>query len=513
MAIFSFANIAISLVSLWIARRIYWETTTGARRRALAKQHGCLSAKKLQTVNIFLGIDHIVRNFRAYRQNRLLESWTQLLTERNTHTIAMDIAGQRFYITNEPENVKTMLSTNFDHWSIGRERITQMSSYLGHGIFTTEGAAWKHSREMLRPCFERSQVADISILEKHTDRLIEQLPKDGTTVDLQPLFHQLTLDIATEFLFGRSTDALDRSREDKMVHEFIEAFEYCENPFSNQNNERWGMLGMFLPDSKFKKCAKVIQDFADKLIEEEISTRATTAAQQAPTKRYVFLDGLLSQTQDRNLIRAELLNILLAGRDTTASLLSNLLFEIPRHPDILARLHREIVSHVGDTVPTYQQLKEMKYLKAVMSESQRLYPIVPTNSREALKDTVLPRGGGPDSTAPILVPKSALVAYHPYAMHRREDIYGEDTHSFDPTRWLDDERDGAPLRPGWGYIPFSGGPRVCIGQNFALTETAFVLVRLLQLFEVESRDEQCWREKLSIVCTGLGGCKVGLTAR
>jgi cytochrome P450 len=211
------------------------------------------------------------------------------------------------------------------------------------------------------------------------------------------------------------------------------------------------------------------------------------------------------------MIRSELLNILLAGRDTTAALLTNVFFELPRHPDILDRLRREITEHIGDEAPTYQQLKDMKYLKAILNESQRLYPVVPSNSREALEDTVLPRGGGPSGTAPLLIPKGTYTAFHPYSMHRRPDIYGADAELFDPTRWLDDEHSSGPLRPGWGYLPFGGGPRICIGQQFALTEASYVTVRLLQAFKkMESRDDEPWRENIAIVCTSFAGCKLGL---
>ena len=150
----------------------------------------------------------------------------------------------------------------------------------------------------------------------------------------------------------------------------------------------------------------------------------------------------------------------------------------------------------------------MKYLRAIVNESQRLYPIVPANSREALVDTVLPRGGGDDESAPVLVPKGAYVAWHMYSMQRRGDLFGEDADKFRPERWLE-----PGFRPGWAYVPFSGGPRVCIGQNFALTEAMYVVVRLIQQFEIERKDFEEWKEKLNITCTGLGGCKVGLTLR
>lgn len=261
MTLFSYINIkgvVVSLVGALIAYRIYWEATTGAHRRALAKRHGCLPAK--QNPSKCFGIDRFLANIKAYREHRLLESWSNVLSDNKTHTILTKVLGRPIYLTDDPENVKAMLATNFATWSLGEERIQQMSAYLGHGIFTSEGAAWKHSRDMLRPCFERSQVADVSIMEKHTSRLMRHVPKDGTTVDLQPLFHELTLDIATEFLFGRSTDALDYSREDKACKEFIEAFDYCENPVAKSSDSRFGVLGaMLLPDKKFKKCAKIIR--------------------------------------------------------------------------------------------------------------------------------------------------------------------------------------------------------------------------------------------------------------
>lgn len=511
MALLSLSNVAITLVALYLARRAYWELTAGSRRRALVKQHGCLPPNRVPSKDPILNADLIYQQIKAYRNADLLNSWARRIHSGGNHTVFLKPLRMNVFLTENPDNIKAMLATNFDKWSLGEERITQMAAYLGYGIFCTEGAAWKHSRELLRPCFERSQVADVDMMEKHTKRLLDRIPADGSTIDLQPLFHLLTLDISTEFLFGRSTNGLDPAREDKDVDEFIEAFEYCENPFENDNVKKWGFFGQFLPDATFKKSAKFIQDFADKYVEEEIASKSEKSEKSDTTSRYSFLDGLLSATNDLVTIRSELLNILLAGRDTTASLLNNIFFELPRHPEIMARLRQEVAEHVGSDRPTYEQLKEMKYLRAIINESQRLYPIVPSNSRQALQDTVLPRGGGPNGESPIIVPKGSYVAYLPWSMHRRTDIYGPDAETFDPTRWLANEHPSAPLRPGWGYIPFSGGPRVCIGQNFALTETGYVIVRILQQFSViESRDSEPWREKLTIICTGAGGCKVGL---
>lgn len=140
----------------------------------------------------------------------------------------------------------------------------------------------------------------------------------------------------------------------------------------------------------------------------------------------------------------------------------------------------------------------------------RLYPPVPTNARYAKHDTVLPTGGGPARTAPVYVAKGSIVIYSIYALHRRQDIYGPTAAEFIPERWGPDTP-GGPLRSGWGYIPFNGGPRICIGQQYALTEAGYTIVRMCQVFrKLESRDDGPWREGLGLTLCSGEGTKVGL---
>lgn len=88
----------------------------------------------------------------------------------------------------------------------------------------------------------------------------------------------------------------------------------------------------------------------------------------------------------------------------------------------------------------------------------RLHPVIPTNAREATRDTTLPVGGGREGKEPLLVKKGTLVVYNVFAMHRDEAVFGNDVDEFQPERW-------AGLRPGWGYLPFNGGPRICLGRK------------------------------------------------
>lgn len=196
-------------------------------------------------------------------------------------------------------------------------------------------------------------------------------------------------------------------------------------------------------------------------------SRKAESEEPHSTSRYVFLHELVSQTSDPIKIRSELLNILLAGRDTTASLLSNVWFELSNRPAVWSRLQREITTALPDgDFPTFEKMKDMKYLRAVLNESLRLYPVVPENSRQVEVDTTLPVGGGEDGKSPVFVKKGHGVHWSLYAMHRRKDLYGEDAESFVPERWLDQGEEKKGLRVGWEYLPFNGGPRICIGRMF-----------------------------------------------
>jgi cytochrome P450 len=106
----------------------------------------------------------------------------------------------------------------------------------------------------------------------------------------------------------------------------------------------------------------------------------------------------------------------------------------------------------------------------------RMYPTVPINSRRSIVDTTLPRGGGPDGNSPVFVPKGTEINYSVYVMHRSKELWGPDADEFVPERWQG-------RKVGFEYLPFNGGPRICLGQQFALTEAGYITVRLLQRFD------------------------------
>ena len=544
----SLSQAAVFGVALFIVYRIllyvYWQLTTGAARRKIIRDKGCKPLKRVPAKDPFFGIDILYNSAREIKKHNALQSQCDRINRLGCSTASVRILHNQIVITIEPKVVQTVLSLDFNSFGLGSAR-DAIKTFLGEGIFSTDGAAWQQSRNLLRPCFVRSQVGDVELLERHVQHLLLKIPRDGSMIDLQPLFFKLTLDASTHFLFGESTGCLDPNGENERSLEFADALDRCQS--LSDKNILLVMLYEVLPEylkqgSQFHKDVKLVRNFVEAIIARSLSKGK--GASESSTN-YVLLHELISHTNDIVKVRSELLNVLLAGRDTTAGFLSNIWFALSRNPNVWARLRAEVDALNGE-LPSFTKLKDMKYLKAVLNESLRLYPIVPGNAREALRDTVIPVGGGEDGLSPFFVPKGTLIGWDIYTMHRRKDVFGDDAETFRPERWLD-ENGRKGLRPGWEFLPFSGGPRICLGrefypafgpplpqyfsggvatsiyytdifflciEQFALTEASYTTVRLMQEFEsIESRDSEPWTERLSMSCTSLNGCKVSLTPR
>ncbi|KAJ9610029.1 hypothetical protein H2200_006359 [Cladophialophora chaetospira] len=475
-------------------------------RRHFNLRHGCQPVASTLNKEPFLGLDAIAALIRGLRQHKVLEASCEHFRIHG-NTFAVKELLHHLILTVEPENIKTVLSTNFKDYGVGH-RLHAFSPLLGAGIFDTDGDHWASSRALLRPNFTRDQVADLTSFETLIQDLFSLLPRDGATVvDLQDLFFRYTMDSATEFLFGQSVGSLKKSRSELG---FAQAFDYALHAIIVRGT--LGPLSMFYPDRKAKRCNRICRDFAQQFVEKALyaveSGKGVRENSEPGTKsvKYIFSHELAWRTSDKCRILDELMNILLAGRDTTASLLSNLFFMLAKHPAIWVKLRGEVAGLQG-RLPTYDELRSLKYVQYCINESLRLHPVVPRNEREALRDTVLPLGGGKDGLSSLFVPKGTRVCYNVYAMHRRKDIYGPDAGIFRPERW-----ETGRLRPRWEYLPFNGGPRICLGQQYALTEVAYVVVRMAQEFQtLESQDPGPWEESLALTLCSRNGTKVCLT--
>ncbi|KUL86136.1 hypothetical protein ZTR_07732 [Talaromyces verruculosus] len=418
------------------------------------------------------------------------EEMAKIFAEQGSRTVGLNLLGSNFYQTFEPKNIQALLATQFSDFALGDVRRQAFYPMLGNGIFTADGKAWEHSKAMIRPQFVREQVADLAHDENHVQELLQQLVTDqsGWTkpTNITPLIFRLTFDSATEFLFGTNAN----SQRQAGNHSEAALFEWKTLSASFDSAKNHLCSRMQLAEFYWLHNPKELRDnvqevhrFADYCVQNALKRveQLDQQSEKSSTKQnYTFLDELAKVTKDPVELRSQTMNLLLAGRDTTASLLSWTIWLLARHPAVFNRLRNQILEDFGSYEQTekitFSSLKACTYLQHVLNEVLRLYPPVPMNSRRAIRDTTLPLGGGPDGKSPLFVKKGVEVEYFVYVMHREEEFWGKDANEFNPDRWVD-------RKSGWEYLPFNGGPRICLGQQFALTEADYVITRLLQRFD------------------------------
>jgi cytochrome P450 len=274
----------------------------------------------------------------------------------------------------EPENIKAILADQFEDFELGWKRHQYFSPFLGNGIFTVDGLAWKHSRDLLRPNFTKVELdSSLQSLETHVKHFLVQLPRDGSTVDLQQLFFKLTMDASTEFLFGTSTNSL-LPESQKSLESFSEAFEEAQWGLSLR--PRLGALNYVYTNRKFVKACKVLHSYVDNFVHTCLAEstgdekRVLESGQNdttSPKQKYCFLQELAKDVRDPKELRDHALNVLIAGRDTTAGLLAITFFVLARRPDVWSKLRKSVENLHGQR-PTFEQLKEMRYLQFVLKE-------------------------------------------------------------------------------------------------------------------------------------------------
>ncbi|KAL8654522.1 MAG: hypothetical protein Q9226_003403 [Calogaya cf. arnoldii] len=374
------------------------------------------------------------------------------------------------------------------------------------------------------------------MLENEFQTLLKCIPTDGdSTVDFGPLFLAFTAQATLHMIFDCAVDDLGQHlpRTKELLSAMHSAQRGCE--------ERWqlGQVADWLPSSKFQANVAtvkgVMQDMTQILLDRTHSTAASPDIDKAGSQGQAFFRYLIQQSPSFDAANDQLLTLFMAGVNTTAAHLTSLFHTLASQPKVWGSLRAEVASlKLGakngtqtPKPPSLAQLRSLTYVHGCINECHRLYPVQPSNSRVANRDTILPTGGGADGKSPLFVAENTMVSYSITALHRRESIWGADADEFRPERWeqnddigLPDNQDaktadgkvGLAARTKWSFIPFSAGPGTCLGMEMATIEIAYVVVRLVQYVEtVTSRDDQEWVEGLAMACTSRNGAKVSVT--
>lgn len=360
---------------------------------------------------------------------------------------------------------------------------------------------WRFHRKLTCPFFTKDRYSNFDVFDHHAEKaaaIIRQRMDEGNSIDFQDLAGRLTLDSAASVLLGKELNSLSSSfplasaKNPNLGNDsnarspneaFIESLAQAQK-FATQRNvigDAWPLTEFW--KDKVKGHREIIDAFISPAIEEAIERKKTrdVLVEKGGEESLTFLDELVKQTDDVDLIRDETNNVLVAGKDTTAATLTFVIYMLAEYPRVLEKLRKEILGTVGTTKrPTYDDIKEMKYLRAVINETLRLYPPVPVNMRHTVADTTLPAAKQGDK--PFFVPKDSIVFYHVFAMHRRKDLWGPDALEFDPERFIDERLQKYFVPNPFIFLPFNAGPRICLGQQFAYNEVSFFLIKLLQNF-------------------------------
>lgn len=263
-------------------------------------------------------LDILKRQYDALPSQRLLAFQSQYFNRLGLKMKLM-LFGQAGYMTTDPKNIEAILSTRFEDFGLGSRR-EGLFPLLGEGIFTQDGYAWKHSRETLRRRFVRMQYQNTKVFEKHVDDLISSMSSSTGVVDLQPAFFRYTLSTTTSLIFGEPPDVLD-STDQSIINQdmFANSFDYAS--MISAIRLRLADLQWLYTPSKFKRACNDVKAYADHFVAIALKDLAEKGEESAST-RHPFIVDLYRELGDPSRVRDQLVHVLIAGRDTTACLMS-----------------------------------------------------------------------------------------------------------------------------------------------------------------------------------------------
>jgi cytochrome P450 len=371
----------------------------------------------------------------------------------------LPVGPKELYFFNRPEYARHVLADNAANYHKGIGLVHARRA-LGDGLLTSEGELWSKQRKVIRPAFQSRRIADqAGAVAQEGAALVARLRARAGRgpVDILQEMTGLTLGV-----LGRTLLDADLGRFPTIGRDFAAVQDQAMFELASLSAvPPWVPLPRQL---RFRRARRRLQTVVDQLVAE----RTDTAARDDVLSRLILSARAETDPRiGRIRLRDEIVTLLLAGHETTASTLSWSLYLIDRHPEVRQRMRDEALSVLGDRLPTYEDLTKLRYTAMVVDEVVRLYPPVWLLPRKALAEDVV---GG------FRVPAGADVLICPYTLHRHPALW-PDPERFDPERF----DPGKPAaHPSYAYLPFGAGPRFCVGNHLGLMEAVFVLAMLVR---------------------------------
>ncbi len=392
------------------------------------------------------------------------------LQEQYERLSVISVLGRDLNILQTAEDVKYVLQENNRNYHKS-EAYKILATFLGNGLLTSEEDFWRRQRKLAQPAFYKQRLAlmaDMMVQEAEALATDWKAHDPAQPRDISKDMMRLTLNMVTKALF--STDVGDR------ISGISEALDGIML-FADQTLKSFIRLPLKYPTPRNKRFLTAV-DKVEEVIYGIINGRRAEIKRN-PDARYDDLLDMLMRTQDEETgetmsdgqLRDEVTTIFMAGHETTANALSWALYLLAKYPEVVEKIREESkVVFAKTETSTFEKARELKYTLQVVQEVMRLYPPAWVVSRRSLAE---------DQIGPYTFSADSYFLLSPYTLHRRPEYWPE-PEVFDPERFSEEN---VKSRPTYAYLPFGGGPRLCIGNNFALMEMQLVLSVLLRDFE------------------------------
>ena len=396
-----------------------------------------------------------------------MASYLDRLWRTHGDTLRIKLLGTNAVVIAHPEALKQVLSSRRDRYVKGHI-YDSAREFLGNGLVTLEGDAWKARRNLAQPAFHRQSLAKLAAImarsgARSLDSLGARAEGGPIEIDAHREMVKLTLDVVLAALLGG-----DLLRAADVSYEALGASLELMSERAN---------GVVLPawvptpgNIRFRRVLREIDDAMRSLIE-----RARRRAEDDGSLLSMLLSAVDADTgkplTDRDL-RDEVFTLFIAGHETTALTLTWIFTFLEGRPEVFERMRAEVDDVLRGRDPTFEDIPKLSYLRQVVEESLRLRPPAPLVARNVIKD---------DEIDGYRVSSGDVVLLFFWAAHRHA-AFWSDPERFDPDRFAPER---SKDRHSWSFIPFSGGPRSCIGNSFALVESSILLAQMLSRFDIQ----------------------------
>jgi len=421
--------------------------------------------KTIPRLKVILGLFRFLKNPIPLIDEALIEYGDTYITYLGATT--------KSFMSVDPDFTQHILQKNNKNYHKSKLQTKAVGKYVGQGLLTTNGAYWLKQRRLIQPGFKKDKIVKLmslmyEVVEEYVGELKIRLENGPQEIEITEEMSLLTLRIISKALFSTGIEGEQLELLNKAVTDLQSAI---------IKNVRQPMFGWWRKltgeDARNDKLSQQTYDLITKLIEDRRKDAGEYNDLLDMLLHSVYEDTGEGMTTKQ--ILDEALIIFVAGHETTANALSWTLYLLDQHPDIAKKLQAESEAVELDGPISYADIAKMEYNRQILSESMRLYPPAWITDRVALED---------DVANGVKINKGDVIGLYIYGTHHSPKLW-DDPEKFDPSRF---ERDKMKTYHPYAYYPFGGGPRLCIGQQFAMVEMQLSLMELVKNFNFKLKE-------------------------